>query len=248
MSHTPASDRIEHELAHGRYLARQDVEKIWGWGTPAGQLRADRRARMIARAANLKPGMKVVEVGCGTGLFTELLSRFGVHITAVDLSPELLELARGRGLDPSVVTFVQGRFEECDLPNTFDAVVGSSVLHHLEVLPALRKARAVLRRGGAIAFAEPNMLNPQIAIQKNVPIVKRWAGDSPDETAFIRWPLKRMMEEAGFVDAEVVPFDWLHPATPRPLIGLVNGIGLLIESLPLLREFAGSVVCRATAP
>jgi SAM-dependent methyltransferase len=181
-------------------------------------------------------------------VFTELLARLGVHVTAVELSPELLELARARGIDPSLVTYVNGRFEDVDLPNTFDAVVGSSVLHHLEVMPALQRARAVLRSGGAIAFAEPNMLNPQIAVQKNVPVVKRWAGDSPDETAFFRWRLKRMMEAAGFIEAEVTPFDWLHPSTPRPLIPLIDRLGRLVERIPLMREFAGSVVCRATAP
>ncbi len=242
------ADRVEHELDHGRFLAREGAEKVWGWGTLAGRIRADRRTEMIARGARLKPGMRVVEVGCGTGLFTELLTKIGVHVTAVELSPELLDLARARSIEPSLVTYVQGRFEEVDLPNTFDAVVGSSVLHHLEVMPALQRARAVLRSGGAIAFAEPNMLNPQIAVQKNVPIVKRWAGDSPDETAFFRWRLKRLMEEAGFIEAEVTPFDWLHPSTPRPLIPLINGLGKAVERVPLIREFAGSVVARATAP
>jgi 2-polyprenyl-3-methyl-5-hydroxy-6-metoxy-1,4-benzoquinol methylase len=248
MSDSRVSHRVEHELDHGRFLAREGAEKVWGWGTPAGRLRADRRTDMIARGARLKPGMRVVEVGCGTGLFTELLARLGVHVTAVELSPELLELARGRGIDPSLVTYVNGRFEDVDLPKDFDAVVGSSVLHHLEVMPALHRARAVLRSGGAIAFAEPNMLNPQVAVQKNVPAVKRWAGDSPDETAFFRWQLKRMLNEAGFIDVQITPFDWLHPSTPRPLIPLVSAVGRAFECIPLVREFAGSVVCRATAP
>ena len=245
---TTTTARAEHEVAHGRYLAAHDVEKIWGWGTPAGHIRAQRRIDMIARGARLAPGMRVVEVGCGTGIFTEMLTKLGVHVTAVDISAELLDLARNRGIDPATVTFVEGRFEEIAFPEPFDAVVGSSVLHHLDVMPALAKARSVLRPGGAVAFAEPNMLNPQIAIQKNVPIVKKWAGDSPDETAFVRWRLKRMLEQAGFVDAQVIPFDWLHPATPRPLIPLVSGVGGAMERIPLLREFAGSVACRATAP
>jgi 2-polyprenyl-3-methyl-5-hydroxy-6-metoxy-1,4-benzoquinol methylase len=248
MSRPQVSDRVENELDHGRFLAREGAEKVWGWGTPAGQRRADRRIEMIARGARLTAGARVVEVGCGTGLFTERLTKLGVHVTAVELSPDLLELARGRGIDPSLVTFVHGRFEDVDLASTFDAVVGSSVLHHLEVASALAKARAVLRSGGAIAFAEPNMLNPQIAVQKNVPIVKRWAGDSPDETAFFRWQLKGMLEAAGFVEAHVTPFDWLHPTTPRPLLSVIGGVGRVLEHVPLVREFAGSLACRATAP
>jgi 2-polyprenyl-3-methyl-5-hydroxy-6-metoxy-1,4-benzoquinol methylase len=247
MSETNERDaRIEHELAHGRYLATHNAEEIWGWTTPAGQVRADRRAHMIVDAAGLKPGMRVVEVGCGTGLFTERLAKSGADITAVDISPDLLALARQRqNLDANRIRFVEGKFEEIELPEKYDAVIGSSVLHHLEVEAALRKVHALLKPGGAMAFAEPNMLNPQIAVQKNVPVVKRWAGDSPDETAFIRWPMRRMLTRLGFVDIHITPFDWLHPATPRALMSAVSGMGRFFEHVPVVREFAGSLVIAA---
>src|SRR5438445_13488079 len=77
----------------------------------------------------------------------------------------------------------------------FDSVVGSSVLHHLEIQEAIREIYRVLKPSGTIYFTEPNMLNPQIAIQKNVPWVKRKLGDSPDETAFFRLPLRRLLEQ-----------------------------------------------------
>jgi hypothetical protein len=52
------------------------------------------------------------------------------------------------------------------------------------------------------------MLNPQIAIQKNVSWVKRKLGDSPDETALFRWPLRRLLERTGFRDVRIDPFDF----------------------------------------
>ena len=100
----------------------------------------------------------------------------------------------------------------------FDSVVGSSVLHHLEIEEALREIYRVLKPGGTIYFTEPNMLNPQIAIQKNVPWIKRKLGDSPDETAFFRWPLWRLLEQTGYRDVRIDPFDFLHPKTPVALI------------------------------
>ena len=63
----------------------------------------------------------------------------------------------------------------------------------------------MLRPGGGIRFTEPNMANPQIAVQKNVSVIKRWAGDSPDETAFFRWSLTLRLLSSGFVDVEVEP-------------------------------------------
>ena len=71
---------------------------------------------------------------------------------------------------------------------------------------------------------------------------------SPDETAFVRWKLARKLREAGFEQITITPFDWLHPATPRPVIGLVKAIGRVIESVPVVREFAGSLYIKATLP
>ena len=83
------------------------------------------------------------------------------------------------------------------------------------------------------------MLNPQIAIQKNVSWVKRKLGDSPDETAFFRWPLQRLLERTGFRDVRIDPFDFLHPKTPRLLVSRLNALGRLFEIMPVVSELAG---------
>src|SRR5204863_5979231 len=127
----------------------------------------------------------------------------------------------------------------------FDSVVGSSVLHHLEIEEALRDVYRVLKPEGTICFTEPNMLNPQIAIQKNVPWVKQKLGDSPDETAFFRWPLRRLLKQAGYRDVRIDPFDFLHPKTPVPLMNRLNALGRFLENVPVISEFAGSLYIRA---
>ncbi len=99
-----------------------------------------------------------------------------------------------------------------------------------------------------MAFAEPNMLNPQIMVQKNVPWIKRRAGDSPDETAFFRGQMKRLLNKAGFQKIEVVPLDWLHPAIPSSAIGFFQKVETILEKMPLLQEFAGSLYISACRP
>jgi len=241
------SQRAEHEIAHGRSLAESGAEEIWGWGTAAGKARARRRAGWIAAAGKLRPGARVLEIGCGTGLFTEFFAASGATILAVDISEDLLASARRRGLPPTV-TFACMPFEHLDSRQPFDAIIGSSVLHHLDIDAALKQIFRLLAPRGLLAFAEPNMLNPQIMVQSNVPALRKRMGYSPDETAFLRWQIRRRLARAGFVDVCVVPRDWLHPSMPPSLIGAVKRVEDLLEHLPLIREFAGSVYMTGRRP
>ena len=235
--------RLEREIEHGRFLALQGAGEIWNWESPAGRVRWQRRVQMLTE--ELRADMHVLELGCGTAYFTRELARTGAQITAVDISPELLAAAREQ-CDSSNVRFEIQNAAALKYPdNSFDAVVGSSVLHHLDIKQAFGELHRVLRPDGIVRFTEPNMLNPQIAIQKNVPAMKRYLGDSPDETAFFRWPLARLLRNAGFHQIEIAPFDFLHPRVPRQLIAPVEALGDLLEKLPLLSEIAGSLYIRA---
>jgi len=235
--------RINRELQHGRLLAQCGAGEIWNWESPAGKLRWARRAKMLS--SHLKPGMIVLELGCGAGYFTQQLARSGADVVAIDVSPELLEIARTNCSAPNVQYQIENAYELSYEDAAFDSVVGSSVLHHLEIEKALRDVYRVLKPAGTIYFTEPNMLNPQIAIQKNIPWIKRKLGDSPDETAFFRWPLKRSLEQTGYRDIRIDPFDFLHPKTPIPLINRINRFGRFLEEMPVISEFAGSLYIRA---
>ena len=235
--------RLQHEIEHGRYLVRHGAGEVWNWETPAGRIRWERRVRMLT--GHIKKGEKILELGCGTGHFTRALAQTEAAITAIDISPDLLTVAR-RDCPSDKVTFeVQNAYALTYPDATFDSVVGSSVLHHLEIEPALAQINRVLRPGGTIRFTEPNMLNPQIAIQKNIPAVKRKLGDSPDETAFFRWPLRQLLQRAGFLEIQITPFDFLHPKVPARYIQIVKSIGSLLEKTPLVSEIAGSLYIRA---
>jgi SAM-dependent methyltransferase len=235
--------RIAKEVQHGRFLADHGAGKIWNWESPAGRLRLARRVKMLS--SHLKPGMTVLELGCGAGYFTQELARSGADIVAIDVSPELLEIARTNCSSPNVQYQIQNAYALSYSEAVFDSVVGSSVLHHLEIEEALRDIYRVLKPMGTIYFTEPNMLNPQIAIQKNIPWIKRKLGDSPDETAFFRWPLWRLLERTGYRDVRIDPFDFLHPKTPSALIDHVNAFGRFLENVPVISEFAGSLYIRA---
>jgi len=191
-------------------------------------------------------GSAVLELGCGTGYFTKEIIKTGAKVTAIDISPDLLAVARKELGAPNVVFMEENAYRMTFPDNHFDYIIGSSVLHHPDIPKALSEIFRMLKPGGRIAFTEPNMMNPQIAVQKNVPYVKRKLGDSPDETAFFRWRLSKLLRSYGFVDIAIRPFDFLHPATPVKMIPLISGIGLSIEKCPIIKEISGSLFIKAS--
>lgn len=235
------NNRIEHEIEHGKKLREGGAEDIWNWASPAGQVRATRRAQLLIAAAKIKSNDKCLEIGCGTGLFTgKIYEAVRTDITAIDISEDLLEEARAKHPENK---FMIGDAMNLDFPdNSFDVVFGSSVLHHLDMKKSMTEIYRVLKPGGRIAFAEPNMINPQIFIQKNIPFIKKMLGDSPDETAIVRWTFATMLQNIGYKKVDIYPYDFLHPIVPKPLISFVNGVGKAVEKIPLLKEIAGSVV------
>jgi SAM-dependent methyltransferase len=235
----------EIELAHWRKWESR-ADEVWGWQTPAGQLRAARRAELFRSLGRMDRDSTVLEIGCGTGEFSHRLAGQVRELRATDLSPELLRRAeeRVRKACPGarVVFEIQDAMRLKLESHSFDAAFGCSVLHHLNPRQALAEIRRVLKPGGWCVFSEPNMLNPQIAVQKNIGFIKRRMGDSPDETAFFRWEMERLLGEAGFRQVSVRPFDFLHPLTPVRWLKTVERFGVILEKCPGIGQVSGSLI------
>jgi len=235
-----AAGRLAREVEHHRVLADR-AEIIWNWDSPSGRRRADRRARLFIEHAALRPGRTALELGCGTGVFLTRVAPSGARIRGIDLSPDLLAKAHVKIAALENVELDCGNAEQLPYPDgCFDAVYGSSVLHHLHLEAALGEALRVLRPGGRIVFAEPNILNPQVAFMFHFGLTKRYFGVSPDELAFSRFRSQLALDELGYTEVRVQPFDFLHPATPASWLDGVTRLGALLERIPLLRETAGS--------
>jgi len=190
--------------------------------------------------------VRVLELGCGTGLFTRMAAESGAEIVAIDISPVLLEEARGKTQSLNV-TYQEADAHALEFPSEyFDVVFGSSILHHLIVRECLREVHRVLVSGGRAVFAEPNMMNPQIWMERNISWVRRVSGTSPDETAFVRFNLARQLWAQGFVDVIVLPHEFLHPWTPEALIPAVERLSRALERTPLIREIGGSLLIKGT--
>lgn len=236
-------NRILNEIEHGKFIA-QDNESYWGWSSDAGKKRFERRCNLFIDFIG-NDNSKILEIGCGTGTFTQHITKTKNNFTCIDISQELLDIASNKINHDNVTFLLENAYNTKFQDNSFDFIVGSSVLHHLELDKALQEFYRILKPGGKIFFTEPNMLNPQIMLQKNIPLLKKMAGDSPDETAFIRFLLTKKLNKNNFKNITTIPFDFLHPAIPSNAISLVSKIQSIAEKTPLVKEIAGSLIISA---
>jgi SAM-dependent methyltransferase len=116
--------------------------------------------------AGIEPGMRVLDIGCGPGAVSLMLSRrvgSQGHVFGVDQNPQMLKLARERARDTGVsnLTFFEGGFDVA-FPErgTLDALVGRRVLmYQSDAAQAVAQLANAIRRGGVIAFHEHDMVS-----------------------------------------------------------------------------------------
>ena len=123
-------------------------------------------AERLLRAAGIRRGMHVLDLGCGTGDLSILAARLvGPNglILGVDRDTAILETARSRAwmADLDQVYFLDAAIGDLRDEGPFDAVIGRNILERVEdPVAAVRQAAHLLRSGGVMAFHEssPGMM------------------------------------------------------------------------------------------
>ena len=99
-------------------------------------------------------GKKILDAGCGSGIYTKILAEKGAKVQGLELSGEMIRLAEEhcKGLD---IKFKQGSIDNLPYPsNSFDVVVASLVIHYLEKPEdAFKEFNRVLKRNGVLIFS-----------------------------------------------------------------------------------------------
>jgi len=238
-------DKISKIKKHFDNQAEQ-YEHCYRLGTACGAQKVKRKSRLLIDFAKIKKGRRVLELGCGTGIYTEELARTGAEIFAVDISQNMLNIAK-QALNAKNVFFRQADVNRLPFASqSFDSVVGAYVLQYLDLGSCLPEIRRVLKKNGAVAFVEPNMLNPICFLEAKIRFVGNRVGQCSEATAFLFWQLKKAFRQYGFVDIVIKPIEFVDPHTPPPLIPLSQKIGGLLERMPIIREVAGTLFISAT--
>jgi 2-polyprenyl-3-methyl-5-hydroxy-6-metoxy-1,4-benzoquinol methylase len=152
---------------------------------------------------------RVVDLGCGRGLFLGLLRDAGIDPVGVDGSAEVVEVCKKAGFNDTrrmdVLSFLR---EATSRGETFDGVFCSHVIEHLDSESAVELIRGIaniLAPGGRLVLATPNIAHPEVS--SNI----FWL-DLTHVRPYPRMLLEAMVAEVGL--SVVAAYD--DPATQRP--------------------------------
>jgi ubiquinone/menaquinone biosynthesis C-methylase UbiE len=109
--------------------------------------------------AGLTPPARVADLGCGSGVFTDLLRHQGFEAIGLDISPKLISI--GRAKYPGV-EFHEGDVEHLPFADgSLDGVLLSGLVHHLpDPSRCAAEVFRVLKNGGKFVAFDPNRMNP----------------------------------------------------------------------------------------
>lgn len=131
-------------------------------------------------------GLRVLEVGCGSGWWSIKLAKAGAKVHGIDISGELVRTAikeaKKEGCSEST-SFVKMAVEDLSIESSsFDLVIGSAILHHTDMGSALPKIYEVLKPNGRAVFVEPLNQNPTLRVWRKLTPGRR----SPAEKALVK--------------------------------------------------------------
>ena len=142
--------------------SKADTYDSW-YTTPLGAYEDELENALVFRHVGGIRGKTVLDVGCGTGLYSIRLSEGGADVTAVDISLKMIEIARRKAQDRGQYIW----YDEADMAKlpyenrTFDMVVSITALEFAaDPLLALMEMARVLRPGGKLVVGVLNNDSP----------------------------------------------------------------------------------------
>lgn len=173
------------------------------WGNAAEDYARFRRGfpesfyHRVTGTGVIRSGIRVLDLGTGTGTVARNLAQRGCEVTAVDVASEMIDQAKRLDRESNVnVSYFNRKAEETGLSQeSFDLVTAGTCWHWFDRPAAAREARRVLRRDGRLLIASLDMMRiGGNAVDAMAELVRRFHGLTEEQltrgmhrTAF-NWP------------------------------------------------------------
>ncbi len=211
-----------------------------------------RIVRECLNLAGIKAPGKIADLGCGSGVFSDVLATLGFDATGVDLSPGMVELAQKSYPN---CQFVVGDVEKLPFEDgSFDAVMLSGLLHHLpDPSKCVAEVWRILKPGGRFTAFDPNRVNPFMFLyrDKSSPFYSN-KGVTENERPVLAKKLATHFLNQGF---EVqtgflsdLQYRYVASPTMRKILPIYNWIDSFLFSPAMLQRFRAFVLTGGKKP
>jgi SAM-dependent methyltransferase len=224
---------------------------------------SERAPRMLSRkhqgiisCLNFAPVSRVLDAGCGDGVYCEWLTQQGVFVVGVDISPRILALARSnvaiRG-NAAAARFGAGNLERLPLASeSFDAAICIQVVEHLlDARAGLAELHRVLRHGGRLVISTDNRnnivtrsLSLPVRVLRRLLRLRNWEPPFPHRDFRVA-EFAALISEAGFRIEWTETFRFSLTSSLsriRLLTALLDWIEAKLIHLPYIRDWGDIIV------
>jgi ubiquinone/menaquinone biosynthesis C-methylase UbiE len=188
------------------------------------------------------PRSRVLELGCGTGVYTRWLMEHGCSVVAMDISANIL--ARARNRCPSA-SFYEGDCEDPAktlppeaLGQPFDAIVGVNTFsYYPHKAEALQRYRSLLARGGRIVFIDMNGRCPFYRAMKwmHTNEMNEWFGEIRQSQ---QRTLRRLFDGTGLRLRRLTHFAFIPNGVGPTAVRVLRPVDAILGRLPGIRDLA----------
>ena len=212
-------------------------------------------ARLVdafVRLSGLRPGARVADLGCGSGVFTALLEGLGYDCTGLDISAKLIAVGRRKYPD---IEFVAGDIERLPFADgSFDGVLLSGVVHHFpDPTRCAAEVLRVLRPDGRFVAFDPNRMNPFMWLYRDrgSPFYSP-LGVTENERPVLAGETAAMFERAGF-DVSThylagLAYRYVASSRARFLLPVYNWIDAAVFGLGIMERLRPFVLTAGIKP
>ncbi len=252
------NERLQNEVEFHASVAHREREALMK--TPEDLVERYRTCKRwrthypecVVRLLTLQKPQNICDFGCGSGEMACRLGLLGYRVTGIDVSPDLIKVARARAVLEGVTERVQFIVADAAaaplIDGTFDVVLAMSVVHHMPAEEAFDALERLLRPGGRIAFLEPVAYSRTLQWMRNRTPVEKDV--SPDERQLNAEEIRLLGKR--FVIEEMYHFHLLarlRRLLPEALSGLgervLSHLDHALLQIPGFSHFAGVVAILA---